>query len=325
MKLFTSATLKLAGWYLLILMTVSLLFSTIIFQIARSEVQTRLERFVSRSGIIVRDTSPLGGTTEEQLDSASANLLGSLGYLNLLVLLAGGAGAYFLARRTLMPIEAAHDAQSRFVANASHQLRTPLAIMRAETELILDDKTASKAELRETLASNLEEVNHLTKLSSMLLELSRNSQELSGAASSLDLTAIINEIIAKRQASKRIRLNAPNSAPIKSHETAIREILTVLIDNAIQHSPKNTPISINISTDKNCVNISISNEGSGINKQQLPHIFERFYRATNDSSGYGLGLALAKQLVELLGGNISAQSAENEKTTFSVKLPRNFS
>ena len=133
MKLFTSATVKLAGWYLLILIIVSLLFSSIIFQVARSEVDTQLHKL-----IVKQDDRPEPQQyIADHISTSTNNLLVSLGYINLVVLLAGGACSYLLARITLRPIELAHNAQSRFVSNASHQLRTPLAIMKAETELAL--------------------------------------------------------------------------------------------------------------------------------------------------------------------------------------------
>ena len=130
MKIFTSATIKLAGWYLLILMVVSLLFSSIIFQVARSEVDAQIHKIIIQRG---NDFPSID--LSERMDISTRNLLISLGYINLIVLLAGGACSYLLARITLRPIEAAHKAQSRFVSNASHQLCTPLAIMKAETEL----------------------------------------------------------------------------------------------------------------------------------------------------------------------------------------------
>ena len=140
MKLFTSATVKLAGWYLLILVIVSLLFSSIIFQVARSEVDTQLHKLV-----VQQDDQPEPQQyIADHISTSTNNLLVSLGYINLVVLLAGGACSYLLARITLRPIELAHNAQSRFVSNASHQLRTPLAIMKAETELALQHKATTK-------------------------------------------------------------------------------------------------------------------------------------------------------------------------------------
>ena len=185
MKLFFSATLKLAGWYLLILMTVSLLFSGIIFQVASSELDVQLNNWSKHhktdgntETTIIRDHPSISTT----------NLLISLGYLNLIVLLGGSVCAYILARRTLEPIEAAHDAQSRFTANASHQLRTPLAIIKAEAELALSDQRASKASLRQTLQSTLEETDRLTQLTETLLKLSSANRQLETTTETFDIT-----------------------------------------------------------------------------------------------------------------------------------------
>lgn len=325
MKLFTNATLKLAGWYLIILMTTSLTFSVIIFQIARSEIETRITRVIYSNVPIVEIPAYSINARNEQMSDATANLLASLGYLNLIVLLAGGAGAYYLAKQTLKPIESAHEAQSRFVANASHQLRTPLAIMKAETEFALEDKNTTKQVLRETLSSNLEEVNHLSDLSTMLLELSKRDNSLKNSHDTLNLTKTIQDLVKKRRIKKRVNLTSPDSLNITSHVLAVREICTVLIDNAIRHSPKNSPIDIVLIREKNCAKISISNSGPGIDPSQIPHVFERFYRASHDKEGYGLGLALAKQLTDALGGNITVNSEENKTTTFIVTLPQNFS
>lgn len=324
MKIFVNATIKLAGWYLIILMAVSLSFSVIIYQITRAEVETSFERFISRRIITTSPISPPSDATREQIEAASANILAGLGYLNLIVLLAGGAGAYLLARHTLRPIEEAHEAQSRFVSNASHQLRTPLAIMKAETELVLKDKQATKLELKDTLASNLEEVNHLTRLSSMLLNLSLNRKPSPSSNEKVDLVSTVNDLIDKRQMGERVKLTVPKNLNIHGNEVIIREIYTVLIDNAIQHSPEKTPIHINLSSDKNSATLTIKNSTKGISKKQLHHIFERFYRADNSAGGYGLGLSLAKQLTESVDGRISA-SAKSKNITFAVTLPSKFS
>lgn len=320
MKLFTSATLKLAGWYLLILVGVSISFSAIVFQVTRGEIAARLTR-LSEDDSIVASMRITPQIAQRYLEASTVNLLISLGYLNLLVLVGGGTGAYFLARRTLQPIEAAHDAQSRFVANASHQLRTPLAIMKAETELVLDDVRATKQNLRETLASNLEEINHLSDLSGMLLALSKGEQALKQPTGNIDLVATLHDIITQRQVNRRTTLQTPNSLTLYTHEVAIREILSILLDNAIKHSPEDSPITITLTPEKQSILYTITNTGQGIRPDELPHIFERFYRR-GSADGYGLGLSLAKQLVRALGGTISVTSAQDALTTFTVSLPK---
>ena len=217
MKIFTSATIKLAGWYLMILMIVSLLFSSIIFQVARSEVDAQIHKI-----IVQRKGDFPAINLSERIDNSTRNLLISLGYINLIVLLAGGWCSYLLAKITLRPIETAHKAQSRFVANASHQLRTPLAIMKAETEFALKNRKANKAELTETLESNLEEINKLTELTAMLLELSRTENKLTLEDKSFNLTELISELVRERKAEARVKMNCPEHINIPLHHTATR-------------------------------------------------------------------------------------------------------
>ena len=316
MKLFTSATLKLAGWYLFILMTVSLLFSTIIFQVARSELGDRLHGFVSEQQTSIGEQLPL---RTKQLDIATNNLLVSLFYLNLVVLLTGGAGSYMLARWTIKPIERAHESQSQFVSNASHQLRTPLAIMKSETELALSDSRTSKSSLRSTLESILEEVNHLTDVSTMLLELSKTESDLRSQNEEFDLVELINSTVVDRREPKRITVESPEKLPINLHRVAIQELFSIVIDNALNHSPKGSPISLKLRKTKNQIICTITNDGH-ISERDLPYIFERFYRGSQKSGNYGLGLPLAKQLSKTLGGSISVKNSKKH-ISCTILLP----
>lgn len=321
MKLFTSATIKLAAWYLLILMAVSLLFSVIIFQVAMSEIASRLDIFIDQRALLGLEIGPSTQAVREQLDSATGNLVVSLVYINFVVLVGGGAGAYLLARRTLRPIEAAHEAQSRFVANASHQFRTPLAIMKAETELALSDKKAKKIDLTQTLKSNLEEINHLSTLSAMLLELSRSENAFGQATDRIDLVDIMSKTIEARGATNRTTIEVDDSPIIYSYEAAVREIVHILLDNALKHSPINSPILFKVIQDKQTVCLSITNSSTTTNMRQLPHVFERFYRSKK-SDGYGLGLPLAKQLTKALGGTVELTSPAKKLVTTTVRLPK---
>lgn len=316
MKLFTSATVKLAGWYLLILIIVSLLFSSIIFQVARSEVDTQLHKLV-----VQQDDRPEPQQyIADHISTSTNNLLVSLGYINLVVLLAGGACSYLLARITLRPIELAHNAQSRFVSNASHQLRTPLAIMKAETELALQHKATTKKELREILSSNLEEINKLNELSTMLLELSRTESMLASKGKSFNLVEIIQELISDRKAAEQVQFTGPDTITVTLHHTATRELCAILLDNALKHSPESSVVNISATATKSSVIIRITNDGE-IAKQTLPHIFEQFFRGSQQTKGYGLGLPLAEQLSKALGGTISVSSAKKQ-TTFCLSLPK---
>lgn len=330
--MFQSATLKLTGWYLLILMTISLIFSISIYNVTSQEVGNRLQDLQSRyeqsNTIDPSQFDPHYNQFRSNQNSvANANLFFSLVYVNVIIFVTGGIGSYVLARRTLRDIEIAHEAQSRFTSDASHELRTPLAVMKSEIEVILRDPKVSKAELRETLQSNLEEVDKLSRLSKVLLQLSKidlTDMEFEKVA----LKSVLSDVI-KRQAQPKDRIklivgtNTPNAL---ANRDSIEELCMILVDNALKYSPADSLVTIRLAKRNSKACIEIVNTGKGISAVDLPHIFDRFYRAdtsrTNgEQSGHGLGLALAKKIVEIHHGELSATSALDHATTFTVLLP----
>ncbi len=336
--MFKSATLRLTGWYLLTLMVFSIIFSLIIFQVATNELGDRLERL---------ETSYLGSsnsnTNQAQSKSlalesirlieqgkASTNLSVELLYINIFVLVIAGFGSYFFACKSLAPIKKAHEIQSRFTSDASHELRTPLAIMKTELEVALRDKEASAETLREVLSSNLEEVDKLTKLSEMLLNLSRLSS-VKLKLTYVNLNKIVNDTIKKlKLPAKQINIKAKGQQIIHGNETAIIDLIKVLIDNAILYSPKESVVEVNIIRHGQFAKFEIRNRGQGISPDKIPYIFERFYRADTSRTdgghkGYGLGLALAKSIVDIHDGELHVTSKQNECTTFTLLLPLNSS
>jgi len=316
----------------MILMTVSILFSIAIFQIASSEVRTRLDRFQTNFQESTNNIPPSyqsNSFRDNEVIQASENLSMQLLYANLIVLVVGGFGSYFLARRSLKPIEKAHEAQSRFTSDASHELRTPLAVMKTEIEVALRDKEPTIDELKEVLSSNLEEIDKLTKLSEMLLQLSR-LEHTKLKMFPISLNRVTNDILKSfKNSSDRISVTGKKMQIIIANETAIIEILRILIDNALLYSPPNTKILINISKQDDFAKFEITNEGVGIKPDKLSHVFDRFYRAdssrTNGTKkGYGLGLSLAKNIIDLHNGIISVTSEPDKETTFTLLLPLNY-
>jgi len=332
-SIFRSTTLRLTGWYLLILMLLSIMFSVVIYQVASSEISARLNSFQtnlqeSDDGFMIRPMRMAASLQAQQVSEAKENISIELLYVNLLVFVVGGFGSYFLARRSLMPIEKAHEAQSRFTSDASHELRTPLAVMKLELETVLRDNNANTDELKEVLSSNLEEVNKLSKLAEMLLNLSRSDHsKLKSTPVNLDKLThnIVNDF---KFASDRIVIKSKKRLIVPGDETAIAELIKVLIDNALQYSPKNSIVYIILSKQDSNAKFEITNSGPGINADKLPHIFDRFFRAdssrTNGAQkGYGLGLSLAKSIIELHGGELIASSTPNHETTFTFLLALN--
>lgn len=326
--MFESATLKLTGWYLLIIMVINLIFSVVIYETTTSELSSRLDMFGqgirSEAQPMNLFPSDLLRIRNAQTDEAKRNIILNLVYSNIVILVMGGFGAYLLARRTLRPIEQAHKAQSQFTSDASHELRTPLAAMKTELEASLRDPKLSKADMRELLTSNLEEVDKLTQLSQTLLKLAQ--QDYTALPHSrVALNDVVQEVVARYdKTGNRIAVTLSRTPLfIEAHQPSIEELFTILIDNALKYSPSSSLVTINLTSREGKACFEITNSGDGIPTENLPHIFDRFYRANNarTGSGHGLGLSLAKTIVQLHHGGLSATSALGHATTFTVLLP----
>jgi two-component system sensor histidine kinase CiaH len=325
--MFQSATVKLTIWYVIILVTISILFSFVIYSIASTEVGVRITNLQqSNPPVFPTDSTVFNTVREFQIHEANNSLMGALIITNLIIWFAGGFGSYYLAKRTLRPIEEAHEAQSRFTSNASHELRTPLASMKIELEVAMRDQSLKKEEMRELLSSNLEEVNKLTMLSHTLLQLSRMDHG-NIPRDKIDLGALTQSVV-ERFDKKHRRINLQNLRKLNvvANELSIDELLTILLDNAVKYSPAKSSIEVILIKQPLMSGFKVINTGEGIAPENLPHIFNRFYRAdesrTNSSNeGYGLGLSLAKKIVELHNGELSVSSAPQQTTTFKVLLP----
>ncbi|MDK2899200.1 MAG: hypothetical protein PWQ10_387 [Patescibacteria group bacterium] len=311
----------------MILMTVSISFSFAVFQVASSEIGNRLDRFqISFQESIDLNTlsSKIDNLRDNEISKAAENLSIELIYANLIVLIMGGVGSYLLACHSIKPIKKAHEAQSRFTSDASHELRTPLSVMKTEIEVALRDKNPTINELKTTLSSNLEEIDRLNKLSEMLLNLSRLEQTKL-KTHPINLNKITNNIIKElKQLSIRMSATYKGRQIIEANEEALTDLIRILINNALTYSPKDSKILINITKQDNFARFQISNSGDGIKADKIPYIFDRFYRADSsrtNNKGYGLGLSLAKKIVELHNGKISVISIPKKETTFTVLLP----
>lgn len=331
-KMFQSATLKLTAWYLTILMAISITFSVVIYQLNYREVSFRLENL--QQSIITELNAPFSYFNTFRTDSdsplfnesrkASNQMILSLVNINIVVFVAGGLGAFFLARRTLRPIAEAHEAQSRFTSDASHELRTPLAAMKTEIEVYLRDPKLEIDEARELLESNLEEVDKLIQLSEMLLHLSRLDHDKL-EVDMIDVPLILEEILKRYpQHYSRFQVTSRKKATTLANEAAINELVAILIDNAIKYSPDDSPIYIRVFERRGRIGFEIKNSGTPIPEDMLPRLFDRFFRADGSRTkgakkGYGLGLSIAKKIIDVHHGELTVSSTE-EGTTFTFYL-----
>ena len=332
--IFKSAHFSLSMLYFLILLTIVGIFNIVIFYSINTNTMEISTPLIETS--FSKDKNSYG--TDELREKiitarnkrASEQITESILILDFLILLAGGIGSFWLARRALEPLEKAHKLQSEFVSNASHEIRTPLAAIQLETEIVLKDKTASKDELREVLESNLEEAKSLTAMVKMLLSLSKINEEIQ--LSAVNLNEIIKARISKfPDAKKKIKFEDGKEFIVQNNETAIDEIAMILIDNALKYNISKEPIEVKIFRQNRQAVLSVSNFSNEIPQDELNKFFDRFYRCdkvrscNNHTEGYGLGLAIAKKLVEethsvILAKNERIPKTKKFKTTFSVLM-----
>ena len=248
----------------------------------------------------------------------------------ILILIIGGIG-YFLAGRTLRPIQESLDRQKRFTADASHDLRTPLAIMKTEMEVALQDKHINDTSYRKTIASNLEEVNKMTTLVSDLLLVARTEQTLEKDTSRLvDIHECVDSIVKKMQIKAQeksitLAMEGVVHGNIKVHLYNFERVLQNIIQNASNYTPSGGRIIVSIHKEKSDYTVRVTDTGVGISEVDLPHVFERFYKAShsrNDTSGSGLGLSIAKQIIEQHKGTITLSSVLGEGTEVIITIPK---
>jgi signal transduction histidine kinase len=332
--MFRSALIKLTLLYLLIIMIISFFFSLNLYRISSSEIDYNLNRQQMRFEQVGRllpagpnDLSMINAQAE-QLAEGQQRILWQLIYTNIFIFIAGGALSYLLAKITLRPIEESHEAQTRFTADASHELRSPLAAMKSEIEVNLRDPKLTGDEAIQILRSNLEEVDRLKTLSDGLLELSNGKDEFVFDKVSINeaiQTAISNmsKVVKTRKAD--IKVDVPNDLFVLVNRDSIVEVFTILLDNAIKYTKDQPTIAIKAGRNGKHIEIDVTDNGIGISKDDLPHVFERFYRSEpsrskNEVEGYGLGLSIAEKIVHKNKGKIEVTSHIGEGTTFKVFL-----
>lgn len=328
LSIFESATLRLSAWYVLVLMTLSILFSTVLFQMATVEFDKVWAPRGQNEVRIFLDNPDANELREQRIADSNARLVGGLVLFNLGVLIGGSALSYVLARRTLRPIEEAHDAQARFASDAAHELRTPLAVMQTEIEVSLRDAKATKADHQAVLASSLEEIERLRNLADRLLVLA-SQQELELGAVNLEDAAMeaLAHAVPLAQAKSISVENAVGAGTARGHFESVVTVLGILLDNAIKYSPEKSGVTLTSTETDRSVVLAVADQGPGIALEEQEKIFERFYRVDSSRSsenvpGHGLGLSLARRLAEEMQGELRVVSEPGKGATFTLRLPK---
>lgn len=333
--MFRSATFKLTAYYLAIVMTISLLFSIVVYAIGTNEIASGIQ---IQSARIYRQfpvfyNNPILHPSQD-IDTSDHYLLLKLVFLNIIVFIVAGLASYLLAKRTLNPIQEAHEQQKRFTSDVSHELRTPLTALKMESEVALINPDITIKELKSTIKSNLEEVTKLEALINNILRLSRlEADELRQNFGIISTKQVIDEAVKQvsRQAKQRnIKLEEKVvDLPFKADFSSISQLIVILLDNAIKYSSDSSNVKITVHKTNEDISFKVADHGIGISEESLKHIFDRFYRSEGSRSkvdnkeGYGLGLSIAKMIADIHNGEIIVASQLAKGTEVEVRLPIN--
>jgi signal transduction histidine kinase len=223
-------------------------------------------------------------------------------------------------------VEQALHAQRRFVADASHELRTPLTTLRGNLGLLEREPPIRAEDRLAVISDTVEECDRLIRLTNNLLTLARADSGLVLKRERVPLAPFIDDVCRQAQllAPQRfIQCENTLDQAVLGDRDALKQVLLILLDNALKHTPPAGAIAITTSSADGGVTIGVRDSGPGIAPDALPHIFERFYRVetSRTSAGTGLGLAIAKELVEAQGGQIAVQSQIGKGSVFAITLP----
>ena len=236
---------------------------------------------------------------------------------------------YLLAKRALIPIQASWERQRQFAADASHELRTPLSVMQLHLERLFRFPDRTIEEESQPIAVLIEETKRMNKLVSDLMLLARSdSNEPVLLLQPLDLTELVNIVVQQFQIAaeqKGISLSSSVHTPMRMNGDRERllQLLVILLDNAVKYTPSGD-IRVSAARKGNEWRVWIEDSGIGISEADLPHIFDRFYRAdkarNRNDGGAGLGLSIAKWIAESHEGSLTATSQSGEGSSFQLSF-----
>jgi signal transduction histidine kinase len=318
-NIFTRARLRLTFYYTLIIALIVVIFSVVLFFVLTNQLRTSVE-----------GEFPDEKHQHDFVAATTRDLQKNIIFIDLGTIAVVAGFAYFLAGKTLKPIKFALDAQKEFSANASHELRTPLAIIKNASEVVLQNPSATVERYKQLTASNMEETERMSDIVENLLSLSRSDHGSPlSSLERIDLTELIGRVVEKFQIlaqEKKIGISwhPSSSLAVNGNRASLERVFFNILKNAVAYTPANGNIIIRLAAKAKHVEVSVTDTGLGIASEDLPHVFERFYKGTKGqtaSQGAGLGLSIVREIVRAHNGTINIQSTLNKGTAVIIILP----
>lgn len=237
-----------------------------------------------------------------------------------------------LARWAVRPVQLAWDQQHQFVADASHELKTPLAVILADTEILLRKRDELEEGAVRWVESAHDEAEHMRGLVEEMLELARTEESAGSKRDNvrIDLSEAVErealefDAVAFERGASIVSKIEPGLA-VMGDASQLSRLVKTLIENACKYAPMGTAVTVSLARRGGMVELTVNNGGDPIPKDDLPHVFDRFWRSdkarARETGGYGLGLAIAKGIAESHSGKIEVRSTAGDGTTFTVRLP----
>lgn len=238
--------------------------------------------------------------------------------------------SFFLSNWALRPVKEAWESQKQFVADASHELKTPLTVILANNSILLKHSQDSIASQSQWIESTQVEAQNMQGLVNEMLELAQVESRAAIEHSMLDFSDLVDGIALQFESVAfergcEYRENVKEGLLVDGDESRLRKAVSTLIENALKYVDEKGVVTITLSANDRKSILEISNTGTAISKEDIPHIFDRFYRTdkarTSGTGGYGLGLAIAREIAREHNGDITCESNEKAGTVFTMTLP----
>ena len=240
----------------------------------------------------------------------------------------GALASLLMATRSLRPISRAFQRQREFVADASHELRTPLTLIRTNVDAWLRRSNGQTRTYGQSIVQEVEQLNRIVgDLTTLALA---DARQLRLDPRPIELNEVVEGLITQAtpladERGVQLRPDLNGGVRVDADLVRVRQLLLILIDNALTHTPSGGKVSVGVVRQNGRAQVTVTDTGEGIPTSDLPHIFERFYRAdkarTRENGGSGLGLAIAKWIVDAHKGEIAVTSTEGKGTEVAVSLP----